>query len=197
MRRHELAVQQGRTGATQRRYQPAQRHFRRIGLPREHAFAAEYPVEADAVEPAYQFAFARFAFQPDFDRMGMAQCMKAFVAGLDAMADPAPAFVVAVRADAARRGAGVHDLRKGGVAGDREASAPQGASERMRHVEAIERKSRAEAWLDPEDFRIVAAVRHRKNSAAIGQHQEFRLDRGGGAGGVHVFILKGFCGIPS
>ncbi len=53
-------------------------------------------------------------------------------------------------------------------------------------MEALQRENRAQAWFDPEDLGIVARVRHREDSAAIGEHQEFGFDHPRGARGVHV-----------
>jgi hypothetical protein len=49
-------------------------------------------------------------------------------------------------------------------------------------MEAIEREHRSQSWLYPEHLRIVAPVGHRKYTAAIGKHQQFRRDRRWGSG---------------
>jgi len=46
-------------------------------------------------------------------------------------------------------------------------------------VESTERQDRAETRLYPEDLRVVPAVRHGKDPAAVGEHEEFRLDHRG------------------
>lgn len=184
MRGHELAVQQAGSAAPHRGHQPSQRHFGGIRLTAEHAFAAEHPVETDAVEPADQPPAAPGIQPPAFDRMGMPQPVQVLVARLDAMADPATAILP--RARRARRRAGFHDVAEGLIAGHREAPAPQRAGQRVRQAKAIQRQDRAQPGLDPEDFRIVTPIRHREDPAAIGQHEQFGLDRWKGTSGVHL-----------
>jgi hypothetical protein len=171
---HELAVEQFRAAAPQRRHQPGQRNLRSVGDPAEHRFAAEHPVETHAVKSANQLAVL-----PALDRMGQAKQVEDPVARLDPVADPG--FL----RFAARRGAGLHHPVEAGVAGHGKASAPQGAGQRARTAEAIERQDRAAARLDPEDFRIVPRIGHRENPVAIGQHQQVGLDRGMGHRCVH------------
>ncbi len=165
----ELAVEQPGPGKAQRHHQPGQRHLGRVGHAAEHAFAAEYPGEADPVKPTNQ----RIAF-PAFDRMGMAQPVEVLVAGGDSPADPA--FGMA----GARRGAGGHYLGEGRVAGDAELVLRQHLGERARAVEMVERQDRPLLRLDPEDIGIIARIRHREYPAAIGGQQQFgRNDRWG------------------
>jgi hypothetical protein len=90
------------------------------------------------------------------------------------MADPAAAFLVGL--PAARRRAGIHHLGEGAVAGHVELPALQGAGKGLRQMKSVQRKDGAQARLDPEDLRIVAAVRHRKYPASVSEHQQFGFD---------------------
>ena len=165
----ELAVKQAPARAAHRRDKPRQRDLGRVRPAREHRFAAEHPVEADAVEPADENAGAVLGLLPAFDRMRVAEFVQTLVAGLDAVADPAALAI------AARHRASLDHLRERGVARDREPAAPQGACQRVREVEPVERKDGAQPWLDPEDVRIVPPVRHREDSRAIGEQQQLGL----------------------
>ena len=184
MGRQELTVQQRHPGLSQRRHQPGNGDLGRVALAAEHAFAAEHAVKPDAVEPPNQPPRTVRTGLPTLDGMGEAEMVEVLVAGLDAMADPAASFISIV-ADRAGGGAGFDDLRERLIACHRESPSPQRARQRVREMEAIERQNRAQARLDPEDFRVVAAVRHRKDAAAISEHQQFRGDKRGGLGGVH------------
>ncbi len=181
----ELAVEQLRAAALQRRDQPAQRHLRGIGRPAEHALAAEHPVEANAVKPARQHLASVRPGLPAFDRMGMAQLVQADVARLDPVADPALA-AAAVMLVPARPGAGLHCFGEGGVAGDAEPAPPQCPGQRARTVKTVQRQYRPAARLDPEDIGVVAVVGHRKHAAAIGEHQHGGIDDLRGGGAVHA-----------
>jgi len=183
VRSDELAVQQLRPAPTQRRHQPGERDFRRVGPAGEHRFAAERPVEPDAVQAADKLPPAIAVVLPAFDRVRLAQGVQLFVARLDAMADPAPLAVLA------GGGAGFEDIVKGGVAGDGELAAPQGPRQRMRKMEAVQRQDRPQARLYPEHLWVVAPVRHREYPAAIGQHQQFGSDDLGRVRRVHRVAL--------
>ncbi|GGN41395.1 hypothetical protein GCM10011349_03410 [Novosphingobium indicum] len=165
--------------------EPGEGHFRGIRHAAEHAFAAKDPVEADSVETADESRTAAIGpVLPAFHRMGLTHLVQVFVAGLDAMADPAaPVVVLAGRLSWC--GAGLHNLRKGGIAGHLEAAAAQGAGQRSREMEAVERKNCAQARFHPEDFRVVAAVRHRENPGAVCEHEKIGLDQVDGARGMH------------
>ncbi|GGZ93039.1 hypothetical protein GCM10011617_11000 [Novosphingobium arvoryzae] len=105
--------------------------------------------------------------------------MQQQVAGGDPSADPR------IVRFASGGGASGHDLGKGGIAGHAEPAPAQRAGQRTRHVQAIERQDRALARFHPEHIRIVARVGHREHAAAIGQHQQVRVKRLRGYGGVH------------
>ncbi|GAB7555445.1 hypothetical protein NRB_49650 [Novosphingobium sp. 11B] len=110
--------------------------------------------------------------------MRVAEEVQVLVAGLNAVADPAvsPVIIGIPVARLSRRCAFVHDLREGAVAGHLEPPALERAGEGGGYAKPIERQRRAQARFDPEDLRIVARVGHGKYPAAIGEHQEFRLD---------------------
>ena len=165
VRRGELAIKQFRARSPQGRHQPGQRHLGRVVHPAEHAFAAEHAGEAHAIEPANQPSV-----RPGLDRMGVSDRVQLAVAFADAPADPA---FLRIRA---RRGAGVDHRIERGVARHREAPAPQRARQRARQVEPVERQDRPHAWLHPEHLGIVATVRHRENSRAIGLEQQLGRD---------------------
>jgi len=175
VRRGELAIEQFGPAAPQRRDQPCQRDFRGIAGAAEHALAAEHPGKADAIEPADQHFGSVRTFLPGdglphLDRMGLAMAVQRAVAFGDAVADPA---VLGLEAG---RGAGIDHRVKGLVAGYAEAPAPQGARKAAGKVKPAQRQDRPHARLDPIDFGIVAAVRHRENPGAIGLEQQFRRD---------------------
>lgn len=179
---HELAVQQFRAAPAQRRDQPGQRHFRGIGNPAEHRFAAEHPIEPHAIKPADQIAVL-----PAFDRMGRALAVQFAIARLDPLADPGFARI------GAGRGAGLHHGPEGPVAGYGKAPAPERPGERARTAESIKRQDRAPARLHPEDFRIVAGVGHREDPAAIGQHQHVGRNDRLGHWRVHELAIADRC----
>jgi len=191
MGRQELAVEQFGAAAPQGSDQPGQRHFRSVAFPAEHAFAAEHALEADAVEAADESPLPVAVAPPAFDRMGVPEFMEPLIAGGDAAADPAFAAVAGI-ADRARRGAAFHHFGKSLVAGHFETAAAQSPGKRARKVEAVEGKDRAAAWLHPENLRIFAVVGHRKDAAAVSEHQQFRVDYRRG-GSVHFPFLPILC----
>ena len=181
MRRDELAIEQCRPAAPQRRDQPGQRDLRGIRDPAEHALAAKYPVKTDAVEAADQFITL-----PALQRMGMAKPVQVQITRDDPLADPALATGgVILGLGGARRGAGLHDFAKGFIAAHAKAPAPQGSRQRARAAEVVERQDRAGIRLDPEYVGIIPAVGHRKDAAAIGEHQQLGIDAARGGGAVH------------
>ena len=181
----ELAIEQFRAAAPQRRDQPGERHFRGIAGPAEHRFAAENPVEPDPVEPADQPISSVRGWLPAFKAMGMAEPVQLEIARHDSRTDPAFA-AFAVVSGAARRGALFHHPGKGHIAGDAVAPAPQGARQRARAMKAAQRQDRAGVRLDPEHLGIIAAVGHGEDAAAIGQQQQVGRNRAGLMGAVHA-----------
>ena len=169
----ELAIEQHRAGAAQGRHQPGQRHLRCIARPAEHRFAAKHPVESDAVEPAQQRAVP-----PALDRMRIAQLVQGNVAARNPAADPGFVGV------APGLRAGFDHRRESLVAGNLKGAAAQHFGQRMRAMEAVQRQHRTAARLDPEDLRIVARVGHRKDSTAIGEQQQLRINQRRGGGGL-------------
>ncbi|PNU03012.1 hypothetical protein A8V01_08195 [Novosphingobium guangzhouense] len=107
--------------------------------------------------------------------MRVAKEVQVFVTGLDAVADPAAAVILVV-ARPARGRAFVHDPRECAVAGHFESAAFQRAGEGGGYPQPVQRQDRAQARFDPENFRIIARIRHRKDSAAVGEHEKFGLD---------------------
>lgn len=110
----ELAIQQFHPGMAQRSHQPCQCDFRCVGDAAEHAFSAEHPVEAHAIEAADQLAAL-----PAFDRMGMAGGMQSAITGGDPFADPA------IRMVGPGSRAGGDYIVERGIAGDGEPLAPE------------------------------------------------------------------------
>nr|WP_040717297.1 hypothetical protein [Caenibius tardaugens] len=145
MIRHELAVEQGHTGLAQRDNQPCQRDLRGIRRAAEHAFAAEHPIETDAVKAA-----DKHAILPAFDCMRMSGAMERMIAVRDALADPAVGMF------GPGCGAGFKDRIEGRVAGYGEAPAFQNLSQRVRTVEPVQRQDGAPFGFDPEYFGIIA-----------------------------------------
>jgi len=156
----------------QRRDQPGQRHFRRIALPAEHAFAAKHAGKAHAIEPADQLAPAVWPGHPGFDRMRVAQRVERAVAFADALRDPA------VLRPVTRRRARIDHRIERGIAGDGKPSPAQRARQRVGAVEPVERQDRAQARLHPIDLGIVAAVGHGKDPGTIGPEQQVGRDDG-------------------
>ena len=68
-----------------------------VRFAREHAFAAEYPAEADAVKAADQDLRPVLRRSPALDRVSVAEPVQLLVACLDAAADPAAAFLAGPR----------------------------------------------------------------------------------------------------
>jgi hypothetical protein len=116
VRRDELTIQQARASCAQCGDKPGQRHLGCVGPDREHAFAAEDPIEADAIQAADELRRIAVGRLPALDRMRVPQRMQRFVAGLDAVADPASVLTFT------RGGAGVKYLGEGSVAGHGEAA---------------------------------------------------------------------------
>lgn len=170
----KLAVEQRGIAPAHRRDQPGKRHLRGIALPAEHALAAEHAPESHAVQSADKLALARFVARPGFDRMGVAERVQRAIAVADALRDPA-----VVRAGTRRRAAIDHRIERC-VACHGKMPAPQRPRQRARTMKAVEGQDRPQSRLHPVDFRVVAAVRHRKDSRAIGPQQEVGRDEGGG-----------------
>jgi hypothetical protein len=168
---NELAIEQLHPGRAQCRHQPRQRHLRRIGCSRKHAFAAEHPVEPDAVQPTHQFGPAIGSRQPALDRMRMASGMQRTIAGGDALTDPGFAAF-----GHTRRGTFGDHLGERSIAGHGKPPAPQRTRQRMRTTKTVQRQDRAALRLDPVDIAIDPRIGHRENPAAIGQHKQLRLD---------------------
>jgi hypothetical protein len=162
----KLAIEQRHSATPQRRDQPGQRDFGRVRLPAEHALAAEHPVKPHAIEPTDQLAVA-----PAFDRVRLPQPVQRHVTCFDPVADPALAAAVFTRGRA-----GLHHLAEGSVAGDGKRAAPERSGQRVRAVELVQRQYSPAVGLYPEDIRIITRIRHRKDPAAIGEHQHLRID---------------------
>ncbi len=80
---HELAVQQGETAKTHASGQPGERHLRRVGAPRHHAFPEKRPSERDAIQAADQFLPL-----PHLNGVGETNLMQMTISPLDRMIDP-------------------------------------------------------------------------------------------------------------
>lgn len=171
---HELTVEQYAARPAQRRDQPGQRHFRCVRNPAKHRFAAEHPVEPDAVKPADQRAIA-----PAFDRMGQAPAVQFQIARLDSPADPGALRIGPWPGAFADHGGKIS------IAGDSKSAALQHFGQRARTVETVQRQDRPAARFDPENLRIGAVIGHREHAAAIGQQQHFGVDRFGLSGSMH------------
>ena len=78
-----------------------------------------------------------------------------------------------------------------GVTGHAKVIAPQHFYQGPRTVKTVQWKNRPAAWLNPENLGIIACIGHRKNAAAIGQKQRFRVDLGRGGGGMHGNFVYG------
>jgi hypothetical protein len=172
---HELAIEQLHARLTQSTDQPCQSNFRGVTLTAEHALAAKNPVKADPIKPANQGSIA-----PAFYRVRLPQPVQFDIASPDSRADPR--FATAI---GARCSAGVHHPGEGCVAGDRKSFSSQRPRQRARTAKTIERQDRPVMRLNPEYLGIVERIGHRKDAAAIGQHQHGRVDRFGRARAGH------------
>ena len=116
----KLAIEQFKTAHFHPRHQPRQRHFRRVGCARKHAFAKKGAAHRKPVKPADQFAVL-----PAFHAVCQAPCVQHAKRRLDICVDPR---LIAVRRD--RRTRVVH-LRKFGVGGDAKSVLPDCFGQRL------------------------------------------------------------------
>ena len=204
VRGHELAIQQRSTATAQGGDQPGKCYLRCIRHTAEHAFAAEHPIEGHAVKPANKLPpIAARTVLPALDRMGVPAQMQLFITRLDAPADPAAAVIVVRQAVvvgfAIRRGGHarcrtfVHHLRKGFIAGHYKAVPTQGSRQRSGYAESVQRQNCPPPRLNPEYIRIVAAVCHRENPAAVSKHEQIGRDRIWSAWGMHRRFIADLC----
>jgi hypothetical protein len=126
---------------------------------------------------------------PAFERMGVAKRVEPVIATGDAVADPR------IISRFSGGGARCDDIGKGVVAGDGEFCAPEGFGQRAAALKAIEWQDGAFFGFDPENITVITRIGHRKNAAAIGQHQQFWI-QGRGDGGVHGVWVAYFGAIP-
>ena len=114
---YKLAVQQFRSAASQRCYQPCQRDFGRISGVAEHRFAAEHAGESYAIKTSDQPIVV-----PAFDGVRMTKSVELLIAGHDSVTDPAFISI------GARACAGFNNLMESCVAGYTKALFFQGFS---------------------------------------------------------------------
>ena len=104
---HELTIEQFKTADFHSRHQPRQRHFRRIGYSRKHAFAKKRAAHGKAIKTAHEFALAP-TFHAVRQTLGVQRAKRRLYIGVD------PRLVTVRR----NRRAGVDHLRKCGIGGD-------------------------------------------------------------------------------
>lgn len=176
---HELTVEQGEAAHPHPRHQPGQRHLRRIGAPRHHAFAEKGAAQRHAVEPTHQF----LPF-PAFDAVGEAEPVQLKIGGLYVMADPGRRAIrhrlSAKRENRAERAIGRYP----------EAFTPDRPGQRMGQAKAVQRQDRPLFGLHPIDFVRVAIIRHREDADGISLQQEKRVD-GHRMTAVEAFARRG------
>src|SRR5690349_14222561 len=103
----------------------------------------------------------------------MAEQMQPAIEVANALVDPG---VLAARG---RRRAACDDGLEGGIDGDREIVSTNGAGKAGGDAKTRERNDAAHFRLDPEQGRIVGALRHREDAAGIGAQQHLGGDFGG------------------
>src|SRR5262249_46058606 len=162
---NELSVKQLETSRTQPCHQMHECHLGRIARAVEHAFAEERAAQGDPIESADQ----RRALV-DFEAMAVPPFVELAVKHVNAPVDPS--------ARASRPGlrAGVKHAVE--IAIDRygETIRADRAHKPGRNMEAVEWNDASFLGLDPEQRRIIRALRHRKYSAGIGLEQHFGGD---------------------
>src|SRR3982750_2917074 len=83
VRGHPLGVEENKVPGAEMFDQAEKRDFGCVADVVEHRFAKERAADRDAVKPAGQFSVL-----PRFERMGVAELMKASIAGDDLVVDP-------------------------------------------------------------------------------------------------------------
>src|SRR6476469_1393919 len=158
---HELAVEKREIACPEPGHQPGQGDLRGIGCPAEHALAEESSAELHPVKAADEPVAA-----PDLHAMGMARTVEREHGTFQFCVDPGLLTVGASR-----------DYRSEvAIVSDGEAPRSEHALQRARQVESVEGQDRAVAWLDPEQFGRVAAVRHREDAGGITLQQQARVE---------------------
>lgn len=171
MIRHELAIEQGKPADFQPGHQPRQRHFRRVAGAREHAFTTKCTANGQAIKTTDQIFLAGFGVeQPAFDTMRMAQLVQLVERFLDLGIYPG---FLAIGCFARTN---PDHIGKGAVGRNPEPVRSDGFAERARHPEIVERDDRPGLGFNPEGFRIIAGVRHRKYARSIGFYQEIEIN---------------------
>ena len=160
---HELAVEKREIADLQTCDQPRERDFRCVGSPAEHALSEEGAPELYAVETADQLTPEAY-----LDRMGVAGLMERKHGPLELELGVDPGLLAI--------GASGDDRREFAVVGHFETAGAQRSPERAREVEAVERKDRPVARLDPEQLGRIAAVGHREDPGGITLQQQARVE---------------------
>lgn len=163
---HELAVEQGETAETHAGGQPGQRHLRRIGAPRHHAFPEKGPPQRHAIKAADQFLPL-----PHLNGVGETYFMQMAIGTLDRMVDPGGRAV--------RRGfcAEPDDACEIPIGGDPKPLPPDRLGQRMGDVETVERHDRPSLRLDPVHLLRLAIVGHGKHADRVSLQQHQRVNR--------------------
>ncbi len=162
---HELAVQQGEAAKAHPGRQPGQRHLRRVGPARHHAFAEKGPAQRHAIQPADQFLIL-----PHLDAMGETDLMQVAIGPFDGMIDPGRWPVVR------RLRAKPDDAGKVAIGGHAKPIPPDRLGQRMGDVEAVERHDRPPLRLDPINVLRLAIVGHGKHADSVSLQQHQRIN---------------------
>lgn len=171
MVRHELAIEQWKSADFQPGHEPRQCYFRSIPGPGKHTLTTKCAANRQAVKTADQLILSgRFIPHPAFDAMRMAQLVqlveRLFYFGIDPGVPAVPCLC----------GTNRNNIGKGLVGGHPKTVGSYGFAERARHPEIVERDNRTGLGFDPERFRIIAGVGHRKYARAIGFHQQVKIN---------------------
>jgi len=158
---HELAVEKREIADPEACDEPGQSNLRCVAGAAEHALSEEGAPELYAVETADQLTPEAY-----LDRMGVAGLMERKHGPLELGVDPG---LLAI-------GASGDDRREFAVVGHFETAGAQRSPERAREVEAVERKDRPVARLDPEQLGRIAAVGHREDPGGITLQQQARVE---------------------
>ena len=73
-------------------------------------------------------------------------------------------------------GADRDDIGEGCVSGHPETVGSDGLAQRTRHPQTLERDNRTGLWFNPEGFRIIPGIGHRKDPRRIGFYQKIEIN---------------------
>jgi len=150
---HELRIEKLEPTVAEARHEVDKRHLAGIALTAEHAFAKKGGSYRHAVEPSDQPTVT-----PCFEAMRMPHFMQRRVELHDLFIDPT------IRPAGAGFGTGLDHAQKSAIGADFEGLAPHRAAQAPRHVKSVEGQNAALFRVDPVQFPLMAALRHREHA---------------------------------